>query len=135
MKNLILPFLLVFNSFLFIAQENDGWQVLAKKTVNYSADKDVINLTGKKRNLKKIKLKCNQGSLKIKNITFYYDSSEKTSHKPKGTGIISKGMSSLPISITKNKNIKKVEIQYEAYGNVLLTKRAKVEVLGLLKNN
>jgi hypothetical protein len=44
-------------------------------------------------------------------------------------------MSSLPISITKNKNIKKVEIQYEAYGNVLLTKRAKVEVLGLINNN
>jgi hypothetical protein len=57
MKNLILPFLLVFNSFLFIAQDNDGWQVLAKKTVNYSADKDVINLTGKKKKFEKNKVK------------------------------------------------------------------------------
>lgn len=135
MKNLILPFLLLFNSFLFIAQGKDDWQVLAKKTVSYKADKDVINLLGNKRNLKKIKLKCKQGSLKINNIIFYYDSSEKVAHKPKGTGILTKGTTSMPIKTTKDKPIKKIEIQYEAYGNVLLTKRAKVEVLGLIKND
>ena len=135
MKNLVLPLLLLLNSFLFVAQDKNEWQALAKKTVSYKADKDVINLLGNKRNLKKIKIKCNQGSIKLKKIIFYYDASEKTEHKPKGSGILSKGMSSVPIKVTKKKPVKKVEIQYEAYGNILLTKIAKVEVLGLINND
>jgi len=34
-------------------------------------------------------------------------------------------------NVSKDKQLKKVEIEYEAYGNILLTKKVKVEILGL----
>jgi len=114
-----------------IAQSNDDWVVLAKKDVSYKADKDVLTLIGNERNVEKIKLNCTQGSLKIKKTRLIYGSADHEEHKPKGTGILTKGTSSIPIKVSNDKQLKKVEIEYEAYGNVLLTKRAKVEVLGL----
>lgn len=118
-----------------MAQSDNSWVVLAKKDVSYKADKDVINLLGNKRDINKIELNCKQGSLKIKKIIFIYSSSDKEEHTPKRTGILTKGSSSIPIKTGKKETVKKVEIHYEGYGNMLLTKRAKLEVLGLLTKN
>ena len=54
----------------------------------------------------------------------------KRRKKPKGTGIINKNMSSFAFSIDKNKTPDKIELSYEAIGNMVLTKRAKIELLG-----
>ena len=135
MRNIILLAVFMINSSFFMAQNDDSWVVLAKKDVSYKADKDIINLLGNNRDIRKIKLRCKQGSLKIKKIIFIYSSSDKEEHTPKGTGVLTKGTSSIPIKTEKKESVKKVEIHYEGYGNMLLTKRAKVEVLGLITKN
>jgi len=42
-------------------------------------------------------------------------------------------MSSFDFSIAKDKTPTKINLSYEAIGNVVLTKRAKIELLGYLK--
>ena len=115
------------------AQDSD-WKVLANKDVSYKAEKDRITLYGNERDVTKIKLTCRQGSLKIKETTLIYSDGSEDKHDPKGTGVLTKGTSTIPYKIPKDKKLKQIEIAYEAYGNVLLTKRAKVEVLGLTKD-
>ena len=111
--------------------QNQDWILLAKKDVSYKADKDVLTLIGNERKVEKIKLKCTQGSLKIKKTTLIYSATVHVEHKPKGTGIFTKGTGSIPYKIAEDKNLIQIDIEYVAYGNTLLTKRAKVEVLGL----
>ncbi len=106
------------------------WTVLAKKDVSYKADKDEITLIGNERKIDKVKISCTQGSLKLRSITIYYTDNTSKTQKAKGTGLISKGMSSFAFSLEKNKTPKKIGFSYEAIGNMLLTKRAKIEVLG-----
>ena len=130
-----LSFLLAIfvNSSILYAQDSD-WKVLAKKDVSYKAEKDRITLYGGERDVTKIKLTCRQGSLKIKETTLIYSDGSEDKHDPKGTGVLTKGTSTIPYKIPKDKKLKQIEIAYEAYGNMLLTKRAKVEVLGLTKD-
>ena len=120
----------LLTSSVIYAQDSD-WKVLAKKDVSYKAEKDRITLYGDERDVSKIKLTCRQGSLKIKQTTLIYSDGSEESHDPKGTGILTKGTSTIPYRIQKDKKLKQVEITYEAYGNMLFTKRAKVDVLGL----
>lgn len=130
MKYFILTLSFFFLTTQLIGQEKE-WVIIAKKDVSYKAEKDMVQLFGNERDVKKIKLRCEQGSLKIKKIILIYKNSKNEEHKPKGTGILTKGTSSFPIKISEEEKLSKVEIHYEAYGNMLLTKRAKVEILGL----
>lgn len=123
---------ILFLSLSAAAQDND-WKVLAKKDVGFKTDTDVITLYGNEKHIEKIKLVCNQGTLKIKSLELIYQSGETKTHQPKGTGVLTKGTSSIPIKVEPDQELKKIQIQYEAYGNMLLTKRAKVEVMGLVK--
>jgi hypothetical protein len=133
MKYTLLIIALFIGSLQLSAQSKE-WKVIAKKDVTYKHEEDKITLRGGEKELSKFKIKCTQGTLKFKQaIIFYKDGTEETK-RPKGTGVISKGMSSFAFNISKNKTPNKIQLAYEAIGNMVLTKRAKVELLGYLTN-
>ena len=101
--------------------------------MSYKSDKDVINLRGNEKEISQFKIKCTQGNLKIKDIVVHYKDKSKTNKKTKGTGLLTKGMSSFVFNIEKGKIIDKIELSYEAIGNMLVTKRAKIELIGRKK--
>lgn len=112
-------------------QAQDNWIVIATKTVSYKADTDRISPSGKEQNVSKIKIKCTQGTLKLKKVHVEMKDGTKKSYNAKGTGVISKGMSSLSFDLPgKTNNLKHVELEYDSVGNVVVTKRAKIELLG-----
>jgi hypothetical protein len=47
--------------------------------------------------------------------------------------MLTKGMSSFAFKVDKDKIPTKLELTYDAIGNTLVAKRAKVEILGLQK--
>jgi uncharacterized glyoxalase superfamily protein PhnB len=110
--------------------QQEEWSVLAKKDVAFKAEQDVITLRGADKDIKKFKIKCTQGSLKLKGVTIIYKDDTRDEKKPKGTGLLTKGTSSLTFGVDKDKVARKIELSYGAIGNMLLTKRAKIEVLG-----
>jgi hypothetical protein len=129
MKTKLLLVFTLFLSLQMLAQNND-WRVLGKKDVSYKHEDDVINLRGSEKDIKKFKIKCTQGTLKLKKVVVVYKDKSRDEKKPKGTGIITKNMSSFAFSIDKDKTPDKIELSYEAIGNMLVTKRAKIELLG-----
>jgi len=113
------------------AQSNDGWIVLAEKTASFKADKDQISLRGNKRDVSKIKIKCTQGTLKLKHLTVTMDDGTTKDYNAKGIGILNKGMSSFAFDLPgKGKKLKHIELEYDSVGNILISKKAKVQVLG-----
>jgi len=112
------------------SSQNDEWKILGTKDVTFKQDEDVINLRGSEKNISKFKIKCTQGTLKIKKIVIYYKDNSEDEKKPKGTGLITKGMSSFTFKTNKNKIPNKIGLTYEAMGNMVITKRAKIELLG-----
>ncbi len=112
------------------SSQNDEWKILGTKDVTFKQDEDVINLRGSEKNISKFKIKCTQGTLKIKKIVIYYKDNTEDEKKPKGTGLITKGMSSFTFKTNKNKIPNKIGLTYEAMGNMVITKRAKIELLG-----
>jgi hypothetical protein len=112
-----------------LGQERE-WKVLGKKDVAYKTEHDIINLRGSEKDISKFKIKCTQGSLKLKAVTIIYKDDTRDEKKPKGTGLLTKGMSSLTFVVDKDKVARKIELSYKAIGNMLITKRAKIELLG-----
>ena len=98
--------------------------------MTFKQDEDIIKLRGSEKNIKIFKIKCTQGSLKIKRIVIYYDDNTEDKKTPQGTGLITKGMSSFTFKTNKNKIPNKIGLTYEAIGNMVITKRAKIELLG-----
>ncbi len=129
MKVLLKMVLLICLSYQVNAQDN-SWQVLASKDVSYKSEKDNIKLRGIEKDVTKLKIKCTQGSLKIRLVSIVYNDGTINSKKPKGTGLLTKDMSSFAFIIDKKKTPERIELEYEALGNMLLTKRAKIELLG-----
>lgn len=124
-------FVLLFSSTILFSQ-NTNWEVIAKKDVRFKKNEsDQINLIGNERKIEKIKVKCVQGSLKFKSLTIIYKDDTKKVLKSKGVGVLTKGMSSFAFKVDKDKTPKKLELSYDAIGNTLVAKRAKVEILGL----
>ena len=128
LKKNLLPLLLLFS--ITINSQNNDWFTIANKDVSYKSDKDVINLRGDEKEISQFKIKCTQGNLKIKGITVYYKDKSSSNKKTRGTGLLTKGMSSFVFNIEKGKTVDKIELSYEAIGNMLVTKRAKIELLG-----
>ncbi|PQJ22882.1 hypothetical protein [Tenacibaculum sp. SG-28] len=114
------------------AQDKDeNWFVITSKTASYKAETDKIDLWSKSQNLDKIKFRCTQGTLKIKKVRVFLSDGTSKEFKPKGTGVLTKGMSSYPFSIPKGDvKVKKIEIDYDSVGNMVVTKRGKVDVMG-----
>ena len=126
-------FILLFSSTILFSQ-NTEWKVIAKKDVRFKKNEiDKINLLGNERKIEKIKVKCVQGSLKFKSLTIIYKDDSKEKLKSKGIGMLTKGMSSFVFKVDKDKTPTKLELSYDTIGNTLVTKRAKVEILGLQK--
>ena len=112
--------------------DDGNWIVIAKKDVAYKkGETDKITPYGNERNVSKIKVKCTQGTLKLKKVHVTMDDGTKKDYNAKGVGVLSKGMSSFAFDMPgSDKKLKIIEIEYDAVGNMLLTKRAKVEILG-----
>jgi len=114
------------------SQSDSDWIVIAKKDVAFKkGEHDKITPSGKERNVSKIKVKCTQGTLKLKKVHVTMEDGTKKEYNAKGVGVLNKGMSSFAFDLPgKDKKLKTIELEYDAVGNMLLTKRAKVEILG-----
>ncbi len=133
-SKIICLFVLLFSSSILFSQ-NTEWKVIAKKDVRFKKNEsDQVNLMGNERKIEKIKVKCIQGSLKFKSLTIFYKDNSKEKLNSKGVGVLTKGMSSFVFKVNKDKTPTKIELSYDAVGNTLVAKRAKVEVLGLIEN-
>ncbi|CAN1489254.1 hypothetical protein MCETHM1_00145 [Flavobacteriaceae bacterium] len=136
MKNKIKLLSLLFAVTIFLTSfsqsNNDGnWIKIAEKTVGFKSDKDVITPSGNEKKVDKIKIKCVQGTLKLKKVRVEMSDGQKKEYDAKGVGVLSKGMSSLAFTLPgKNNTLKKIELEYDSVGALLVTKKAKIEVLG-----
>ena len=116
---------------LLAQSENDDWIVIAEKTVSYKSDLDKVTPYGAERNVSKIKIKCIQGTLKLKHVHVTMTDGTKKSYDAKGVGVLNKGMTSFAFVLPDNgRKQEHIEREYDAAGNILLTKRAKVQILG-----
>jgi hypothetical protein len=129
MKQHIILVISLFISLQMLGQQKE-WKVLGKKDVAYKTEQDIITLRGSEKDISKFKIKCTQGSLKLKGVTVVYKDNSRDEKRPKGTGLLTKGTSSFVFSLNTNKTPVKIELSYEALGNMILTKRAKIEFLG-----
>ncbi len=118
------------------AQTEDGWIVIAEKTASFKSDIDKISPKGEKRNVSKIKIKCIQGTLKLKHVHVTMTDGTKKSYDAKGIGILNKGMSSFAFDLPgKDTKLQHIELEYDSAGNILISKKAKVQVLGKKRKN
>jgi hypothetical protein len=130
----ILCFIVLLFSCTILFSQNTEWKVIAKKDVRFKKNEsDKISLMGNERKIEKIKVKCVQGSLKFKSLTIFYKDDSKEKLNSKGIGMLTKGMSSFVFKVNKDKTPIKIELSYDAMGNTLVAKRAKVEILGLIE--
>jgi hypothetical protein len=136
MKNITRVFVFLFvlttSTASFSQTDNDEkWVKIAQKTVSFKADKDEISPSGKEKKVDKIKIKCIQGTLTLKKVRVEMSDGEKKEYDAKGVGVLSKGMSSFAFDLPEtNGTLKKIELEYETVGVMLVTKKAKIEVMG-----
>lgn len=126
----ILTIIILLIGFSGLAQ-NDNWKKLAEKNVAFKGETDKVTLTGNERTVDKIKIKCVQGTVQLKKLKIVMEGGKEKEYDARGVGILTKGMSSTSFAVPdKDDKVKRVEIDYETKGNIVLTKRAKVEILG-----
>jgi hypothetical protein len=125
-------FVLAVSTASFSQTDNDGkWVKIAQKTISFKADKDEVTPSGKEKKVDKIKVKCIQGTLTLKKVRVEMSDGEKKEYDAKGVGVLSKGMSSFAFDLPgSDGTLKKIELEYETVGVMLVTKKAKIEVLG-----
>ena len=118
------------------AKEDGNWIVIAEKAVAFKGDKDVITPNGKEKNVDKIKIKCVQGTLKLKKVRVEMSDGVKKEYDAKAIGVLTNGMTSLAFTLPAgNKSLKKIELEYDSVGMVLVTKKGKVQVMGRKTKN
>lgn len=116
------------------AQSDDGnWIVIAEKTASFKSDLDKISPLGEKRNVSKIKVKCIQGTLKLQHVHVTMTDGTKKSYDAKGIGVLKKGMSSFAFDLPGKSKLQHVELEYDSAGIMLVSKKAKVQLLGKKK--
>ena len=109
------------------------WVTIAEKKVNFKAEKDVVTPRGNEKNIEKIRIKCTQGTVKLKKVYVEMSDGTKKEYDAKGVGVLTKGMTSLAWDLPGKKGelkIKKIELEYDSVGNMLVTKKAVVEIQG-----
>lgn len=126
-------------SFSTFASSNndDDWELIATKTVNFQTETDTVtpNSLLKNRNFSKIKIKCIQGTVDLKDIKVTMtDGSEK---KLTSMGTLTNGMSTRAWILpgAEDAKLKHLEMKYSSWGNMKLdvlgvSKKAKVEIWG-----
>ena len=131
-KIILLASIILIGTFTQLhAQTEDGWIVIAEKTASFKSDLDKISPMGEKRNVSKIKIKCIQGTLKLKHVHVTMTDGTKKSYDAKGIGVLNKGMSSFAFELPgKDTKLQHIELEYDSAGNILISKKAKVQVLG-----
>jgi len=110
--------------------DKEGWVVIAEKTVSFKSDLDKITPYGAERNVSKIKIKCIQGTVKLKHVYVKMEDGTEKSYDAKGIGVLNKGMSSFAFELPGKSKLVHIELEYDSAGNMLITKRAKVQILG-----
>ena len=126
---LILSIVFVF-TLQSMAQPGDGWIKIGEKTVAFKADKDKVKLTGKEKDIAKIKITCIQGTVKIKKIHVKMSDGEVKEIDPT-VGVLNKGMSTAAFNLPgKNNKLNDLELEYDSMGTIVTNKRAKVEIWG-----
>jgi hypothetical protein len=129
LRYLLLVILLV--PIIGFAQSQDNWIKIAEKTVSFKAEKDVITPQGNEKTVDKIRVKCISGTLHLKKVRVEMRDGQKKEYDAKGTGILTKGMTSLAFDLPgKDNELRKIEIEYDSKGNMVLTNKAKVEIQG-----
>ncbi|ELI5416058.1 hypothetical protein RRJ93_002548 [Vibrio parahaemolyticus] len=121
----------------FASNNNDDWELIATKTVNFQTETDTVTPNGllKNRNFSKIKIKCIQGTVDLKDIKVTMtDGSEK---KLTSMGTLTNGMSTRAWTLpgAEDAKLKRLEMKYSSWGNMKLdvlgvSKKAKVEIWG-----
>ncbi|EPW6434188.1 hypothetical protein P7M67_13075 [Vibrio parahaemolyticus] len=126
-------------SFSTFASSNndDDWELIATKTVNFQTETDTVtpNSLLKNRNFSKIKIKCIQGTVDLKDIKVTMtDGSEK---KLTSMGMLTNGMSTRAWTLpgAEDAKLKHLEMKYSSWGNMKLdvlgvSRKAKVEIWG-----
>jgi len=113
-----------------MAQSDDNWIKLGEKMVAFKADKDKITLTGKEKDVAKIKITCVQGAVKIKKIHVKMSDGETKDYDPTA-GILKNGMSTKSFDLPgKDNKLTELELEYDSMGTIVTNKRAKVEIYG-----
>ncbi|MEH0155900.1 DUF2541 domain-containing protein [Limibacter armeniacum] len=130
-KLLVIGILLLFitTRAAYSQDKEDGWIKIATKTVNFQSETDEVKPSSGEADVSKIKIKCIQGTVKIKDITIEMDDGKDSS--PTVVGVLTKGQSSRVIDLPgKDNKLKKVKFKYDSMGKVVISKRAKVEIWG-----
>lgn len=123
----IIIFFIGFSGFA----QNDNWRKLAEKSVAFKGETDKIVLTGNERTIDKIKIKCVQGTVQLKKVKIIMEGGKEKEYDARGLGILTKGMTSTAYAVPdKDDKVKRIELEYDTKGNRVISKRAKVEVLG-----
>ena len=110
--------------------DNDDWVVIAEKTVSFKNDLDKVTPYGAERNVSKIKIRCIQGTVKLKHVHVTMSDGTKKSYDAKGIGVLNKGMTSFAFTLPGNSKLEHIELEYDSAGVMLISKRAKVQILG-----
>ncbi|MCQ9074665.1 hypothetical protein [Vibrio harveyi] len=138
-QSIAITLLIATTSFTAFAKDsNDGWELIAEKTVNFQTETDTVEPNGlfQNRKFSKIKIKCTQGTMSIKNMKVTMtDGSEKKLKTMVGT--LTKGMSTRAWTLpgSEEAKFKRLEMEYKSWGNMTLnaagmSKKAKIEVWG-----
>ncbi|WP_017189162.1 hypothetical protein [Vibrio harveyi] len=138
-QSIAITLLIATTSFTAFAKDNnDGWELIAEKTVNFQTETDTVEPNGlfQNRKFSKIKIKCTQGTMSIKNMKVTMtDGSEKKLKTMVGT--LTKGMSTRAWTLpgSEDAKFKRLEMEYKSWGNMTLnaagmSKKAKIEVWG-----
>ncbi|PWJ43948.1 DUF2541 domain-containing protein [Sediminitomix flava] len=127
---------LLLSSFFGVKQDEDkGWVKIAEKVVNYKAETDQVKVQNSDQEVTKIKIKCIQGTVKLKEIKAFMSDGKDENLNIKGIGVLHDGMSSFSMDLPgKDNKLEKLEFKYDAVGNVLVSKKGKVEVWGKKKD-
>ncbi|EKO3818749.1 TPA: hypothetical protein P0E29_002755 [Vibrio harveyi] len=138
-QSIAITLLIATTSFTAFAKDsNDGWELIAEKTVNFQTETDTVEPNGlfQNRKFSKIKIKCTQGTMSIKNMKVTMtDGSEKKLKTMVGT--LTNGMSTRAWTLpgSEDAKFKRLEMEYKSWGNMTLnaagmSKKAKIEVWG-----
>ncbi|MFO6422966.1 hypothetical protein [Motilimonas sp. KMU-193] len=132
MKKLALVFGLLLTVFSpwSLAEGKGEWIEIGHKTVSFKSETDEVKPYMAERAVSKIKLHVDQGTVRIKSVKVFMSNGDEKEYDV--LGLLNKGMETRALVLPKGEDIKleRIELGYDSLGNVLISKRAKVTILG-----
>lgn len=113
-----------------IAKSEGEWIEVAHKLVSFKAETDEVKPSYSESHVTKIKLHVDQGTVHIKNIKVVMSDGQEKEYDV--LGVLNKGMETRVLTLPKGEKVKlkKVLLSYDSMGNILISKKVKVTVLG-----